>query len=67
MERAEKREEREGIKKYRQRDDRRGRPVTEDERVREKEGISSQLGDEKPDGGGRKREGMIERSRRWLL
>lgn len=40
----------------RQRDDIRGMPVTEDERVSEKEGISSPLGDEKPEGGGREEE-----------
>lgn len=44
--------ERERGLRNRQRDDRRGGPVTGDERVREKASISSPLGDEKPEGGG---------------
>ncbi len=41
--------------------------MAEDERVREKGGISSPLGDEKPEGGGReeRRRRMIGRSRRY--
>lgn len=38
--------------------------MTEDDRVREKDGISFPLGDEKPGRGGRERRRMIGRSRR---
>lgn len=48
--------ERERGLRNRQRDDRRGRPVTEDGRVKEKEGISFPARDENPEVGGREEE-----------